>query len=175
MAEWSEKTANYVKKQIAGWTEEFLNSATIADADKAAASIAAFADTMYDTHLKTPKTWTGAAAEKAAEKADKAILAAFIAFLGEAGYIKNAKTLLKAIDAEKAAETPAAVNASETDVAAKDSAVEIAKTPEAPAQTSGWSTDYEDPEQAKYRLAKQQRQFQNKLNKKLGKKKKSKR
>lgn len=106
MANWNQKTANYIKDQIKTWSEEFFQSTTL-DATKGTEIIATFADKMYETHERTPKSWVGYGAKEvvAANFSNKeeaiTYLEAFFQFLNEAGYIKNASALTKAIHEAK--------------------------------------------------------------------------
>lgn len=211
MAEWSQRTAEYVEKQVNGWLAEYFEEnyqqSIKPDPGKDTITffVELFAEKMYDNHQKTPKTWTAWATEDiitgyfpakvVIEEGDANFvipsIASFVNFLGDKGYIRNAKTIEKAVyDAEEAfhEERQSPENfgfAKQLAMKALEEAVDFSNEEEVrqfidvenaaiakqdPYEDNGffsWAFD-ETPTES------QQRKARNKLNKKLGKKTKSK-
>ncbi len=121
MAEWSQRTETYIYNQVNGWLEEYFeeNQQVQLEPKTPDESIAfyvnLFSESMYNYHLKTPKSWTATAAYDIVswyfptkvllnEKEAKQViptLVSFTEFLGSKGYIRNAKTIVKALNEAK--------------------------------------------------------------------------
>ncbi|MCI1902574.1 MAG: hypothetical protein LKJ03_00665 [Enterococcaceae bacterium] len=119
MAQYSEKTAEYINKQINEWADEFFASSTGSKRDKSQAGfLHDFALTIYQEKQLTPKRWTGKAVREVwdtvlpqkipqfvrFENRFGELIRDFLKFLDEKNYIRNASAIINALALQDTAE-----------------------------------------------------------------------
>lgn len=198
---YSQHTADRIQKEmeehLTGYFQTDVFKANQVTEDDARALVSAYTTAMYEQEDRTPKRWTRSATEAIMTtvlpakvttiKADQivAVLQGYFTYLEEVGYIKNGETLVKALHdfeadmlakfgtapAEKPAVEKEEVKAVEKPAEQKTEKATETKTAEDD-RPLGWGRPkYVDPEVQKLRRKMAIKQFNNKVNKKLGKKK----
>ena len=199
---YSQHTADRIQKEMEEHLEGFFQTDAFKETkvteDDARVFVSAYTAAMYEQEDRTPKRWTRSATETIMTtvlpekiKADKAsqiipVLEGLFTYLEKNSYIKNGETLIKALHdfademfakfgtapAEKAAPKTAEATPKQTADTPAVTETQSATDDERPL---GWDRPkYVAPEVQKLRRKMAVKQFNNKVNKKLGKKKRKK-